>query len=97
MADYEPSLATLRDAPSQLPGVEYQDITPIWEAGEKLTNGSTNTPVVSRTRFVANTLGPPVALPLTGESQRRRQYVVPTVGAFVQASGSVGAPCHHRL
>ena len=42
VAAVKSSLATLRGAFSQLPGVEYQDITGIWDSGEKLTGGSTN-------------------------------------------------------
>ena len=42
-----PSLATLRDAPSQSPDGEYQEfhdvkgVKGIWETGVKLTSGST--------------------------------------------------------
>ena len=55
MAADKSFLAALRDALSQLPDAEYQDIKGIWETGDKLTGGSTNTPVPSRTRLVANT------------------------------------------
>ncbi len=97
MAADEPSSATLRDPLSQLPCAEYQDIKGIWEAGEKLTNGSTNTPVVSRTRFVANTHS------LRWYFRSLELLSVSTSALFrlpaqlFQASGSVGAHCHHRL
>ena len=62
----EPSLAMLREAPSQLRDADYQAIKDIWETGEKLTDGSTNNtgdqPDPVRSRHPR----PPVTLPVSG-------------------------------
>ena len=97
MAADKSFLAALRDALSQLPDAEYQDIKGIWETGDKLTGGSTNNADDQPDPVRRQHPRPPVVLPLTGASQRLDQRPIPTVGAVVQASSSVGAPCHHWL